>query len=146
MRTPETARERYDRLLASGAYYTEDERVYFDEETRGFVLVHREHATHSFASELVVARSYAALGHQVVLQKEIGVTGRAADADVDGEPWEFKEVTAESANVRNRLQDGMRSARKQGARCVAFHINRATFDEKEARGSRTGSSGTDPKS
>ncbi len=129
----ETARRRYERLLRSGRYFDHADRTFFDEQTGGFVLVHRGHDAQNLNSEFFLARVYAGEGRPVILQDESGPE-RTADADIAGEAWEFKQLTEEvTGSQKNRIQEGLRDARKQNAGCVAYHISHAGFDEEAAR-------------
>lgn len=49
------------------------------------------------------------------------------DALVNNQLYEFKELTPRSQNLRNRVQEGIGTARKQGAVGVVFHLNRADY-------------------
>ncbi len=129
----ETARRRYERLLRSGHYFDDEDRTFFDEQSGGFVVVHRGHDTQNLDSEFFLARAYAGEGQPVILQDETS-SERTHDADIAGEAWEFKQLTEEvTGNQKNRIQEGLRDARKQNAGCVAYHINHAGFDEEAAR-------------
>ena len=41
----------------------------------------------------------------------------------DGEICEFKELTQQTQNIRDRVQEGISRSKKQGASAVIFHIN-----------------------
>jgi hypothetical protein len=114
----------------------EYERHYFDENTGGFVLIHRDHQTTE--SDRFIARTLANIGRRVKLLSEQAPEGvRTPDADVDGEIYEFKELTEHSKSLRNRVQEGLGKARSQGAKVVVYHINRASYDiEQINRGIR----------
>ncbi len=129
----ETARRHYEHLLRSGDYFDNAHRTYFDEQSGGFVLVHRAHDMQNLGSEFFLARIYAGEGQPVILQDESG-SERTPDADIAGKAWELKQLTKGAiGSQKNRIQEGLRDARKQNAGCVAYHISHASSDEEAAR-------------
>ncbi len=112
----EQSRELYDN------YSFEYEQHYFDENTGGFVLIHRNHNT--TPSEVFVAEVFAEQGKRVKLLSEQFWEGRKVpDAEIDEEFWEFKEL-CNATNIRGATQRDIREGRKQ-ARNIAYHINQA---------------------
>jgi Contact-dependent growth inhibition CdiA C-terminal domain len=111
----------------------EYDRTYFDKATGGFVLVHKGHNRgESFASELFVAQTLAQRGSRVFLLDETEtIAGSRPDARVDREIWDFKRLTPDAVAFTNRIQAGIKAARKQGAVKVAYHIDREDFDLDE---------------
>ncbi|MDG2989795.1 hypothetical protein L3556_02415 [Candidatus Synechococcus calcipolaris G9] len=107
---------------AAGSEY---EKHYFDEQTGGYVLIHEGHnRSASFESEVFVAETFARQGYRVELVDEEGEDGqRRFDALVDGESWEFKELTAKAKNIRGAFQRGLVHGRSQAPR-IAYHVNR----------------------
>lgn len=115
------------------------EKAYFDNSTGGYVLVHNGHNRgESYNSEKFVAEVFARNGSTVVLLDESeAVEGMRPDALVDGEIWDFKRLSPEVVGFANRVQAGIREARKQGAVKVAYHIDRIDYDlEKIKKGMR----------
>ncbi|MBA3924025.1 MAG: hypothetical protein H0X31_20945 [Nostocaceae cyanobacterium] len=105
----------------------EYQRCYFDEITGGFILIHHNHNLSD--SESFVAEVLAKMGKRVKLLSEIAAEGvKTPDAEIDGQICDFKELTEESQNIRNRVQEGISKAKNQGATCVIFHINRDNYD------------------
>jgi Contact-dependent growth inhibition CdiA C-terminal domain len=104
-------------------------RTYFDEATGGFVLVHEGHNRgESFDSELFVAKTLAKRSRRVFLLDESEtVVGSRPDARVDREIWDFKRLTPDVVAFANRVQAGIKAARKQRAIKVAYHIDRDDF-------------------
>ena len=99
----------------------EYERYYYDEDTGGFVLIHQDHNIND--SERFVAVVFAKLGRRVKLLSEQAASGiRTPDAEIDGEIWEFKELSPEAINVSNAFQRGVAVAKKRAPN-VAYHIN-----------------------
>jgi Contact-dependent growth inhibition CdiA C-terminal domain len=107
----------------------EYEHIYFDDATGGFVLVHEEHNRgESFDSELFVAQTLAKGGRRVFLLDESEtVAGSRPDARIDREIWDFKRLTPDVVAFANRVQAGIKAARKQSATKVAYHIDRDDF-------------------
>lgn len=105
----------------------EYQRYYFDEDTGGFVLIHQEHNT--IESDCFIAEILAKQGKRVSLLSEQASEGvKTPDAEIDGEVYEFKELTEQSQSLANRVQEGIGKARKQGVRGVIYHINRTNYD------------------
>ena len=99
----------------------EYERYYYDERTGGFVLIHQNHNTND--SERWVAEVFARQGRRVKLLSEQAAPGiRTPDAEIDGEIWEFKELSSEAVSIKNTVQRGVAVAKKRAPN-VAYHIN-----------------------
>ncbi|HBB35514.1 MAG TPA: hypothetical protein DC064_27925 [Cyanobacteria bacterium UBA9273] len=99
----------------------EYERHYYDGYTGGFVLIHQAHNT--TASEIFTAEVLARLGRRVKLLSEQSASGiRTPDAEINGEIWEFKELTQEAVSIKNTIQRGVAIAKKRASN-VAYHIN-----------------------
>ncbi len=105
-------------------------RSYFDEVAGGFVLIHQDHNLNN--SESFVAEVLAKMGKRVTLLSEKAAEGvRTPDAEIDGEICEFKELTKESSNLKNRVQEGFGKAKNQSANAVIFHVNIEIYDIRE---------------
>ena len=105
-------------------------RYYFDEVAGGFVLIHQDHNLNH--SESFVAEVLAKMGKRVTLLSEQAAEGvRTPDAEIDGEICEFKELTKESSNLKNRVQEGFGKAKNQSANAVIFHVNIEIYDIRE---------------
>lgn len=105
-------------------------RHYFDELAGGFVLVHQNHNLNN--SEIFIAEVLAKIGMRVRMLSEQAPSGtKTPDADVDGQICEFKEVTKESKNLKNRVQEGFGKAKNQSANAVIFHVNIENYDIRE---------------
>jgi len=105
----------------------EYQRYYFDEIAGGFVLIHQQHNLNN--SEIFVAEVLAKIGKRVRMLSEQAAEGvRTPDAEIDGEICEFKELTEQTQNIRDRVQEGISRAKKQGAVTVIFHVNRKSYE------------------
>ncbi|MEG4502935.1 hypothetical protein QUA81_06295 [Microcoleus sp. F6_B4] len=105
-------------------------RYYFDEIAGGFVLVHQNHNLNN--SESFVAEVLAKMGKRVRLLSEQAPSGtKTPDAEIDGQICEFKELTKESSNLKNRVQEGFGKAKNQSANAVIFHVNIEIYDIRE---------------
>lgn len=105
----------------------EYQRYYFDEVAGGFVLIHQQHNLNN--SEIFVAEVLAKIGNRVRMLSEQAAEGlRTPDAEIDGQICEFKELTEQTQNIRDRVQEGISRAKNQGAVTVIFHINRESYD------------------
>lgn len=101
----------------------EYERYFYNENTGGFVLIHQDHNTTD--SEKFVAKVFAVQGKRVKLLSEQAAAGiRTPDAEIDGELWEFKELSVDAINISNAVQRGVAVAKKRAPN-VAYHINTA---------------------
>jgi hypothetical protein len=108
----------------------EYQRSYFDEVAGGFVLIHQQHNLNN--SESFVAEVLAKMGKRVTLLSEQAAEGvRTPDAEIDDEICEFKELTKESSNLKNRVQEGFGKAKNQSANAVIFHVNIEIYDIRE---------------
>lgn len=100
---------------------SEYERYYYNESSGGFVLIHQDHNTND--SERFVAFVFADLGRRVKLLSERAASGiRTPDAEINGEIWEFKELSQAATSISNAIQRGVAVAKKR-AYNVAYHIN-----------------------
>lgn len=108
----------------------EYQRYYFDEIAGGFVLIHQQHNLNN--SEIFVAEVLAKIGMRVKMLSEQAPSGiKTPDADIDGQICEFKELTKESNNLKNRVQEGFGKAKNQSANVVIFHVNIEIYDIRE---------------
>ena len=53
---------------------------------------------------------------------------RTPDAEIGTQICEFKELTEQAQNIRYRVQEGISSAKSQGAAVVIIHVNRETYE------------------
>ena len=105
----------------------EYQRYYFDEIAGGFVLIHQQHNLNN--SEIFIAEVLAKIGMRVKMLSEQAAEGmKTPDAEIDGQICEFKELTEQTQNIRDRVQEGISRAKKQGAATVIFHINRENYE------------------
>ncbi|WP_157776154.1 hypothetical protein [Gloeomargarita lithophora] len=103
------------------------ERVRFNPDNGGFVLVHWGHNRgESYESELFVAQVLANQGRRVTLLNEMGMGAgvKTPDADIDGNLADFKRLTQTTQNVAARVQEGFLTAKKQGVAWVVYHLDR----------------------
>ena len=108
----------------------EYQRYYFDEIAGGFVLIHQQHNLNN--SEIFVAEVLAKIGKRVRMLSEQAAQGvKTPDAEIDGQICEFKELTKESNNLKNRVQEGFGKAKNQSANVVIFHVNIEIYDIRE---------------
>jgi hypothetical protein len=93
-------------------------KIFFDTETGGFVVAHKEHGRNELKGNKVIALRLAALGKRVILlPNQINVI--SADADVDSEIWEFKTLMT-STNLRSAIQVAIRRAKLQSCNILCF--------------------------
>jgi hypothetical protein len=107
----------------------EYERTHFNESTGGFVLTHKGHSRQNIASELFVAEALAIRGDRVWLLDEEGFPEDSTpDADVNGQLFDFKELSEKATNLKRSVESAVKRARDQGAKVVLIHINRTSYD------------------
>lgn len=53
---------------------------------------------------------------------------RTPDAEIDGEICEFKELTEQTQNIRDRVQESIIRAKNQGAATVILHRNPEKYE------------------
>ncbi|WP_439637798.1 phage minor head protein [Gloeomargarita lithophora] len=109
----------------------EYERVLFNPDNGGFVLVHQGHNRgESYESELFMAQVLGHQGRRVILLNETGMGAgvKTPDADIDGNIAEFKRLTEVSKRWDRRVQEGFFRAKSQGATWVVYYADK-TFPE-----------------
>ncbi|WP_448601540.1 CdiA C-terminal domain-containing protein [Thermoleptolyngbya sp.] len=104
--------------------------TFFDRASGGYVWVHENHNQgDSYQSELFVAKQLAKEGAEVKLLSERAEPGiPTPDADVDGVVFDFKRLTSAARDLGKVIQRDVREARRQGARAIAFHFDKASYD------------------
>lgn len=104
-------------------------RYYYDSSTGGFILIHQDHNTN--LSEIFLAEIFARQGKRVILLSERGDEGvKTPDANIDGEIWEFKELSPDAISIKNTIQRGVAVAKKRAPN-LAYHINNENADLKD---------------
>jgi hypothetical protein len=113
----------------------EYDRFYFNLTLGGFVLVHIAHNRQQILSEQTVARYLADQGDRVYLLPEVGFPQgiKTPDAEVNGQLWDFKRLTNETTAFANRVQAGIKIARRQGAVGVGYHVDTDSYNLVEIR-------------
>ncbi|MEG3436279.1 hypothetical protein V0288_04035 [Pannus brasiliensis CCIBt3594] len=105
------------------------DRYYFDEKTGGFVLIHENHNIND--SERFIAEVFARLGNRVTLLDERAESGvKTPDADINGDIWEFKELSPDAVSIKNTIQRGVASGKKSAPN-VAYYINHNRADIRD---------------
>ena len=93
-------------------------KIFFDAETGGFVVAHREHGKFEFAGNKKIALLLIKHVHRVVLlgnQPNVS----SADATLDDEVWEFKTIF-ETVNMRGAVQKDIKRGKRQSANILIF--------------------------
>jgi len=94
---------------------------FYDDQTGGYVLIHPQHNINN--SELFIAYTFAKQGQQVKLLSEQAPEGiKTPDAEINGEIWEFKELTPDAISIKNTIQRGVAIGKKRASN-LAYHIN-----------------------
>jgi Contact-dependent growth inhibition CdiA C-terminal domain len=96
-------------------YYT---KIFFDTETGGFVVAHKEHGKNEIAGNKTIALLLVKIGYQVVLLgNQPNVI--SADATLNGEVWEFKTIM-ETVNMSGAVQKDIKRGKRQAANILIF--------------------------
>ena len=85
-------------------------KIHFDNQSGGFLVAHIKHGRYEIAQNKAISLRLVAMGKTVELLP-ITVDMYSADANIDGEIWELKEVVGSVSSVQNRLRKGKRQAR-----------------------------------
>jgi Contact-dependent growth inhibition CdiA C-terminal domain len=97
---------------------TEYTKIFFDTETGGFVVAHREHGKKELTGNKIIALMLSKHGYRVVLlAAQPNVI--SADATLDDEIWEFKTIS-ETINMSNAVQKDISRAKRQAANILIF--------------------------
>ncbi len=114
---------------------SEYDRIHWNPSTGGFILLHVAHNRQNLPSEMIVAQVLADRGQRVYLLPEMGLPQgiKTPDAEVNGELWDFKCLTAETTAFANRVQASIKVARRQGAVGVGYHIDTDNYNLSEIR-------------
>jgi hypothetical protein len=87
------------------AYDSSDwEKAFFDEQTHGFVVIHRLHGKQERAGNLKIAMQLVTFGYAIELLPV--ATEKSYDSHIDDEAWEFKTTLGSSTSVQKRLRVG----------------------------------------
>ena len=80
------------------------EKVYFDEQTKGFVVIHKGHGKGERVGNFAIAKRLANLGFMVELLPISA--GKSVDSCINEEFWEFKMTSGSMSSVQSRLREG----------------------------------------
>lgn len=105
-------------------------KIFFDPETGGFVVAHKKHGQNELENNKIIAKILAEQGKRVTLLPVDNI--KSADADVDGETWEFKTIMT-ATNVRGAIQSAIRIGKDQSGNILCF-INQRYILEEITRG------------
>lgn len=111
------------------AYSRDWEKTYFDHQTGGFVVTHKERIESGdksneerriFRIEQEMAREMAELGHKIEhLSDQNRPKGKTYDINFDGKPAEFKNLTT-VGNIQKRI---VHAVNNQGAKVVIARLD-----------------------
>ena len=80
------------------------EKAFFDENTNGFIVIHKLHGRGERAGNLAIAMQLVTLGYAVELLP--ATNEKSFDAHLGDEDWEFKTTSGTSTSVQKRLRVG----------------------------------------
>jgi hypothetical protein len=106
-------------------------KIFFDAETGGFVVAHKEHGKFELAGNKAIALLLIQHGYRVVLLADPQDV-ISADATVDDEVWEFKTV-AKTRSMSNSVQRNIARGKRQSANVLIF-LNQAYNSNDVAKG------------
>jgi energy-coupling factor transporter ATP-binding protein EcfA2 len=97
---------------------TQYTKIFFDAETGGFVVAHREHGKYELAGNKTIALLLVKHGYRVVLlENQHNVV--SADVTIDDEAWEFKTV-AKTVSMSNAIQRHITRGKRQASNILVF--------------------------
>ena len=93
-------------------------KIFFDLETGGFVVAHKEHGQYELKGNKTIALLIVKHGYRIVLlENQQDVV--SADATLDDEVWEFKGIW-DTGNLGNRIQKTIQKGKRQAANILVF--------------------------
>ncbi len=98
------------------------QRIYFDANTEGYVVLNHKHGKYESKANLHTALRLAKQGKTIELLPAYG-TIMSADAFIDDEIWELKTTNGSRSSIQNRLRKG-----KKQARNTLLEIQNEDFD------------------
>ncbi len=117
----------YQRInLIYESYGPSHEKIFFDEVSGGFVVIHRKHGKNEAAQNLQIALMLAKNGEQMELIENDNVS-TSADAKRNGDLWEFKTIKA--LNLRRAVQRELRKGKVQCSNILLFINQLYTIEE-----------------
>lgn len=93
-------------------------KIFFDTETGGFVVAHKEHGPYELVGNKKIALLLVKYGYRIILlgnQPDVV----SADATLDDEIWEFKTIS-ESVRMSNAVQKDISRGKLQAANILIF--------------------------
>ena len=104
--------------LFEGYDETQYTKIFFDAETCGFVVAHKEHGKKELKGNKTIALMLTKHGYRVeLLATQQNVI--SADATLDDDIWEFKTIS-ETINMSNAVQKDISRAKRQAANILIF--------------------------
>jgi hypothetical protein len=117
-------------------------KLYFDNDTDGFVVIDKEHGKNELEGNKRIALLLSKMGFKVVLLPNVA-NAPTPDASIDEEIWEFKTIT-QANNLSNTVQRDIKRGKRQASNILIYIVQRynvedilkgvfnaAKFDEKE---------------
>jgi hypothetical protein len=93
-------------------------KTFFDTETCGFIVAHKEHGKKELAGNKTIAFMLMQYGYRIVLLRtEPDVV--SADATLNDEVWEFKTIS-ETKSMSNAVQKDIKRGKRQAANILIF--------------------------
>ncbi len=98
-----------NRIIYESYSETEWKKIHFDNQSGGFLVAHIHHGRFEMAQNKAISLRLVVKG-KVIELLPVTIDTYSADANIDGEIWELKEVIGSSVSVQNRLRKGKRQA------------------------------------
>jgi hypothetical protein len=93
-------------------------QFYFDEQSNGFVVIHKKHGLNEVEGNKTIALLLANLGYGVVLLPNIQNI-LTSDASIDDEIWEFKTIS-HTGNLSNRVHKVISKGKHQSSKVLIY--------------------------
>jgi len=94
------------------------DKVYFNAQKGGFVVVHKLHGKNELLQNIVIAKHLANLGESVELLK-CNYNEKTPDSIRNGEFWEFKTIE-NATNISTAIQSALRKGKKQSGNILIY--------------------------
>jgi hypothetical protein len=102
---------KHPNLMLFEAYDENWQQHFYDANSNGYVVIHKEHGKHEREGNLKIALRLAQMGYRVELLP-VSVDRLSPDATVDGEIWEFKSTLGSYSSIQSRLREGKEQSSK----------------------------------
>ncbi len=94
-------------------------KLFFDSNTGGFVVAHKQHGENELEGNKTIAIILAKIGYRVILLPNSPDTPPTPDASVNDELWEFKTIS-QTHNLSNRVHKVISKGKHQSSKVLIY--------------------------